>query len=289
MYYNTTMSLSFEAEKNKKAALYTAIICAILLLIIFFITWPLNKAPEPLVQDLIEINLGNDAEGMGDVQPLIKGEMSPSTDAPNPEQVLNNAAKDEPAKDITDDKADADAAPIDKPTKPVITPTVAKQPTTQPVKTNNTNPVTVATTKPPKPKITYTGPGNGNGNNASEDNGYRMQGNNPNGRGDKGSPNGNPDSYGTSSGGKIGGLQVSKGDRRIVNNYIFMGDLPKATINAIIKVSPEGKGSYIGRDKGSTSSDTRYTSAIISYLPNIKFDKADHESIVTVPFNFNVL
>ncbi|MEI7472873.1 MAG: hypothetical protein WCJ85_11480, partial [Chitinophagaceae bacterium] len=175
------MSLSFEAEKNKKAALYTAIICAILLLIIFFITWPLNKAPEPLVQDLIEINLGNDAEGMGDVQPLIKGEMSPSTDAPNPEQVLNNVAKDEPAKDITDDNADADAAPIDKPTKSVITPTIAKQPTTQPVKTNNTNPVTVATPKPPKPKITYNGPGTGNGNKATEDNGYRMQGNNPNG------------------------------------------------------------------------------------------------------------
>ncbi len=288
MYYNTTMSLSFEAEKNKKAALYTAIICAILLLIIFFITWPLTKAPEPLVQDLIEINLGNDAEGMGDEQPLIKGEMSPSNDASSPEQQLSTAAKEEPSKDITDDNADADAAPIDKPAKPVITPNIAKTPTTQPVKTNNTAPVAVTTPKPPKPKITYNGPGTGNANNATEDNGYRMQGNNPNGVGDKGSPNGKPDSYGTSPGGKIGGLRVSKGDRRIVNNYIFMGDLPKATINAIIKVSPDGRGSYVGRDKGSTSSDARYTSAIISYLPNIKFDKADHESIVTVPFNFNV-
>jgi len=83
-------------------------------------------------------------------------------------------------------------------------------------------------------------------------------------------------------------LRVSKGDRSIINNYIFMGDLPKATINAIIKVSPEGKGTFVSFDKGSTSTDARYATAIRSYLPNIKFNKTDHESIVTVPFNFRV-
>ena len=30
-----------------------------------------------------------------------------------------------------------------------------------------------------------------------------------------------------------------------MNNYIFMGDLPKATINAVIKVSAEGRGVFI--------------------------------------------
>jgi len=45
------------------------------------------------------------------------------------------------------------------------------------------------------------------------------------------------------------GLRVSKGDRKIVNNYIFMGDLPKATINAIIKVSPDGRGTFVTFDK----------------------------------------
>lgn len=290
MYYNATMSSAFESEKNRKATLYTVIICTVILLLIFFITWPLYKLPAPLAQDLIEINLGNDAEGFGETQPLIKGQMSPSEDQSTPDQQVAAASKEEPAKDMTDENADADAAAIDKPAKPVVSNSVPK-PVTQPVKTNNPAPAAIPTPKPPKPKITYNGPGTGNGNNANEDNGYRMQGNNPNGKGDAGSPTGKPDSYGNNPGGKTGGsgLRVSKGDRRIVNNYIFMGDLPKAIINAIIKVSPDGRGSFVKIDKGSTSSDSRYISAIISYLPNIKFDKADHESIVTVPFNFNVL
>ncbi len=289
MYYNATMSAAFEEEKNRKAALYTAIICAAILLIIFFITWPLPKIPEPIAQDLIEINLGNDAEGFGETQPLIKGEMSPSQEASVPQQQKATTSQDNPAKDITDDNADEDAAAITKPAKP--TPKAVelpKQPTTQPVKNTTPTTATVAVPKPQKPKITYNGPGNGNGNNASEDNNYRMQGNNPNSKGDAGNPTGKPDSYGKNPGGRIGGLRVSKGDRTIVNNYIFMGDLPKATINAIIKVNPDGRGTFVGFDKGSTSSDSRYANAIRGYLPNIQFSKADHESVVTVPFNFTV-
>ena len=101
MYYNATMSSAFELEKNRKASLYTAIICGIILLLIFFISWPLYKMPPPLAQDLIEINLGNDAEGFGETQPLIKGQMSPSQDQPSPEQAVAAAAKEEPAKDMT--------------------------------------------------------------------------------------------------------------------------------------------------------------------------------------------
>ena len=67
-----------------------------------------------------------------------------------------------------------------------------------------------------------------------------------------------------------------------------MGDLPKATINAVIKVSPDGRGVFVTFDKGSTSSDSRYANAIRGYLPNIQFNKSDHESVVTVPFNFRV-
>ena len=67
-----------------------------------------------------------------------------------------------------------------------------------------------------------------------------------------------------------------------------MGDLPKATINAVIKVSPEGRGVFVTFDKGTTSSESRYANAIRNYLPNIVFNRSDHESIVTVPFNFKV-
>lgn len=291
MSYNQTMHATFEAEKNKKAFTYTAIIVAALLLLAIFITWPIIKPPLPLVEDLIEINLGNNAEGFGEIQPLKKGEMAPSQ-KPAPQQQKAAAAQEPSAKDIqSDDNADKDAAPVNKPAKVIPKSTAtANEPVTKPVKTTTPATIVMPTPKPQKPKATYNGTGNGKGNGATEDNGYTYQGNKPGGKGDAGDPAGKPDSYGNNPGGRTGGsgLRVSKGDRTIVNNYIFMGDLPKAIINAIVKVSPEGSGIFVGFDKGSTSSDSRYSNAIRNYLPNIKFNKSDHESVVTVPFNFKV-
>ena len=277
MNNTTNMSATFETEKNRKAFAYTAIICAAILLIALLVSWKLPQHPPQITQDLIEINLGNDDEGMGEVQPLIKGEKSPSAESAEQQQTAAvNNTKTEEIK--TDDNTDPESAPITKPIK--ITP-----------KVNTPAVVVVPVPKPQKPKIAgYKSPTAGTGNGATEDNGYKMQGNKPGGSGDAGSPNGKPDSYGNNPGGKTGGggLRVSKGDRTIVNNYIFMGELPRATINAVIKVSPSGRGTFVTFDKGSTSVDSKYANAIRGYLPNIEFNKSDHESIVTVPFNFRV-
>ena len=287
MYNITAMAATFETEKNRKAFLYTAAIVVALLLIAIFWTWQHITPPPPIADDLIEINLGNLDEGFGNVQPLIKGENSPGNEPAEQHQQIPAAANNEPAKESQpDNDPDKDGDPIVKPVKQAT-----KTATTQPVKITNPTPVVVAAPKPQKPKIAgYDGPKDGKGNGATEDNGYTYQGNKPGGKGDAGNPNGKPDSYGNNPGGKTGGsgLRVSKGDRTIVNNYIFMGDLPKATINAIIKVNADGRGVFVGFDKGSTSSDSRYANAIRSYLPNIQFNKADHESVVTVPFNFKV-
>ena len=268
------MSATFESEKNRKAFIYTTIICGAILLIALLVSWQLPQHPPQILQDLIEINLGNDDEGMGEVQPLIKGEKSPSS--ANAEQQQTAAAKNETAEEIkTDDNTDNESAPVNKPVKTTT-------------KVNTPAVVVAPAPKPQKPKIAgYNGPQGGTGNGATEDNGYKYQGNKPGGKGDAGSPNGKPDSYGNSPGGKSGkALRVSKGDRTIVNNYIFMGDLPRATINAVIKVSPEGRGTFVTFDKGSTSADAKYATAIRGYLPHIEFSKSDHESTVTVPFNF---
>ncbi len=272
--YTSFMSATFETEKNRKAFIYTAIICGALLLLAFLISWTHQHTPPPALQDLIEINLGNNSEGYGEVQPLVKGEKSPGEE--NAEQPRSEAVKTPEAEDVkTDDLADKESAPVKAPAKTTVK---VKTPTPEVVKPEP---------KPQKPKIAgYGGPKTGTGNGATEDNGYKYQGNNPGGKGDAGSPNGKPDSYGNDPGGRTGGLRVTKGDRKIVNNYIFMGDLPRATINAVIKVSPEGRGTFVTFDKGSTSADTKYANAIRGYLPNIQFDKANHESIVTVPFNF---
>ncbi len=278
MSNSITMSATFEAEKNRKAFVYTAIICGAILLIALLVSWKISPHPPQVAEELIEINLGNDKEGFGEVQPLIKGEKAPAEEtAPQQKSAAVNNTKTDEVK--TDDNTDPESAPVTKPIKTpvkVVTPAVVVAPPAP---------------KPQKPKIAgYNGPKGGTGNGATEDNGYKYQGNKPGGTGDAGSPNGKPDSYGNTPGGKTGGggLRVSKGDRTIVNNYIFMGELPRATINAVIKVSPEGRGTFVTFDKGSTSVDSKYAAAIKGYLPNIEFNKSDHESVVTVPFNFRV-
>ena len=270
------MTKEFEIQKNKKAFLYTAIICGTLLLLFILISWKVMPPTIPVVQDLIEINLGNEADGFGETQPLVKGERSPSRDEDiqpvqaTPKEAI--AEKTEP-----DENAEADAAPVNKPEKKItkvktVTPTVTA-PAPAP--------------KPQKAKITYNGPGNGKGNGATEDNGYRYQGNNQNGKGDNGSPEGNKDSYGNNPGGKIGGSPRVIGNRKIIKYYSFTDELQKAVIYALVKVSPSGVGTFAGFGKKSTSRDQRYANSIIRYLTQIKFDPSDSESTVTVVFNFN--
>lgn len=272
-----SMNTTFESEKNRKALMYTAIICGVLLVLFFLISWKIVPPTAPVVEDLIEINLGNNEEGFGEEQPLIKGEMAPSDEAVVlPQQPASPAAEEEDY--VTpDDNAEADAAPVNKPVikKPIVT-----KPTTTP------NPAPAP--KPQKPKLTYNGPGTGGGNGATEDNGYRSQGTKSGSTGDAGDPTGNKDSYGNTPGGKTGGPRVTSGNRKIIRFYSFNSDLPKATIYASIKVSAAGVGTFSRIVKPSTSFDARYGVQIANYLKSMAFDKASDESIVTVQFNFTV-
>ncbi len=265
----------YDIERRKKALIYTASICGAILILFFIISWKVMPPSLSKVEDLIEINLGNYEEGFGEVQPLIKGERGESR-----ERIVTPVAsysKEDPGDKVTpDDNADEDAAPVNKPVK-----------TTDKVKTQKPAEAVMAVPKPQKPKLTYDGPGKGTGNNNTEDNGYRYQGNKPGGTGDAGDPNGNKDSYGNSPGGRIGGGPLVRGNRKIVRHYAFTGDLKKATIYAIVRVSPAGVGTFVSFDKGSTSRSSEYASAISNYLRNIQFDKSTQESRVQVQFNFN--
>jgi hypothetical protein len=281
------MTDNFEIQKNTKAFSYTAIICGILLAIAFFYTWPLQMAPLPAIQDLIEINLGNEQEGMGDIQPLVKGDRAP--EVPEPQSIKSAAINNEPAKDIeADEDDDKNAAPVSRPLKPNNeAKTLSKETITKPVKTNNPVPVVNPNPAPPKPKIAlYKGGNSTGGNGAAQDNGYRNQGNKP-GNGDNGSPDGKPDSYGNTPGGRTGGPRVI-GNRKIIRHYAFTGDLEKATIYAIVKVTPEGVGTFASFGRNSSTTARAYANAIVNYLRNVKFDKSDQESTVTVQFNFNI-
>ena len=293
MYYSATnMSLQseFEIRKNRDAFIYTSAVIAVLLLIAIFFTLPVPIIPTIKPDDLIEVNLGNDMEGIGEEQPLVKGEMNsqPSQPEVQPQQT-KSTANDEAASDATNpDEKDEEAAKITKPVVHTPNAPVIDKPVT-PVKAAKPAVVMAPPTpKPQKPIATYQGPGNGKGNGADQDNGYRMQGNNPNGKGDAGSPNGKPDSYGTSPGGRSGGPKVIRGNRNIVKYYSFSDDLEKATIYAIIRVSASGVGTFLGFDKNSSTRSAAYATAISNHLREIKFNPSDGESTVTVQFNFNV-
>jgi hypothetical protein len=288
------MATQFDKERHRKAFIYTAVICSVLLMAFIFISWTTRPAAPPIVQNEMEINLGNDDEGFGDVQPLIKGERSPEPEmAPSPPEAQPIAANEPVAEDnvTPDDNAPEEAAPVVKtvkkptPTK-VVTPTTVTKPT---VKPTTPAPVVTPTPKPRVPKVVYTGPGKGGGNNATTDNGYTMEGNKKGGTGDAGSPNGNKDTYGNKPGGGTVGPRVISGNRKVVyRSYNFTGELDKATINAIVKVSPAGVGTFVRIGQGSTSTSAAYANAIRGYLQSMKFDPADEESMVTVQFNFNV-
>lgn len=74
------MQLSFEQEKNIKAAVYTGLICLGLSLIFFVFKFQ-EPAPTvvPPLPEYMEVNLGNSNTGAGEIPPMSKA-------APAPEQ-----------------------------------------------------------------------------------------------------------------------------------------------------------------------------------------------------------
>ena len=243
----------------------------------------------PAIQDLIEINLGNEKEGMGDVQPLVKGD--PAPDVPEPSSQKSVAVYEPPAKEIQADENDEkDVATVTKPLKPKNeAKVIAKEPITKPVKTTNTVPVVNPNPAPPKPKIALYKGGNGNGGNgADQDNGYKSQGNKP-GNGDNGSPNGNPDSYGNTPGGKPG-VSVIRGlsGRRPIHFPSMEDDFNEnAKVYVDIKVNGSGIVTSAGIARGTTTSNSSLRSIAIQKAKQLKFPPSQNDDESgTILFNF---
>ena len=291
MYYSTIMQSNFEAEKNQKASAYTAVICGALLLISWVITWPETPPPPPIVEDLIEVNLGNDNEGFGEVQPLIKGDMAPAQQPAHQNNVASAPANEEPAKDInTDDKPDADAAAVTKIEKNNSKKNEApKENITKPVKTKTPAPVTTpAPAKPQKHKATYGGV-QGNGNGATEDNGYTSQGNKPGGKGDAGSPNGKPDSYGNNPGGRSG-VSVVKGARPLNFGSVRLEDDFNENAKVYLDVKYNSSGGFISSyvAKGTTTTNGTILSIARREAAKLKFPAAPDGGLTRILFNFKI-
>ena len=259
------MQLSFEQEKNIKAAVYTGLICLGLSMIFFVLKWqePTPKIVPPL-PEYMEVNLGNSNTGAGEIPPKSKA-------APAPEQGSTSTKTK-----LASSKASKINAVSTHPNDEAVRSGKAKN-------TTKNNPVPI----PTKPKALmgkYAGGNGAGGNNQDSYNDVKDQGI-AGGKGDQGVANGsiNGKSY-TGNGGPF----VTKGDRRVTKTYSFNGDVPPATIYAEIEVNPNGVGRFIQIIRGSSSNDSKYKRAIVEYLTKISFNSDDHSSIVTVKFKFDL-
>ena len=289
------MTASFEARKNTRATMITAGFTGLLLLLMFFWTWtlPVIIPPPPDEGILVELNLpeeppvkirqaGGGGGGGNPVQAI--GERGTASAPPQP-------GTEDDAKDIEENINEKTTPAILKPDNPKPTATKINE-NKSVVKTEpKPDPRPPAPAKP-KAVLGKTTGGNNAGGGAAEN--YDRSGGTGRGNG-VGNGSGSGGGSGTGTGGGNGsgtgtgvGPRVTRGDRRIVSSYSFEGDLAKATIYADIKVSPDGIGRFENFARGSSSTSSAYKTAIVQYLRNIKFNKSDHESTVTVQFNFRV-
>jgi hypothetical protein len=288
------MSASFEARKNTRATMITAGFAGLLLLIMFFWTWTLPAIILPPVDPgiMVELNLPEEPPiqirqaggGGGGGNPVQAIEEKGSASAPP------QPGTEDDAKDIEEDETEKVSPPILKPDVPKPTATKINENKSVVKTPPKPDPLPPAPAKP-KAVLGKTTDGSGKGGGAVED--YDRAGGSGTGNG-VGNGSGSGGGKGTGSGGGTGsgigrgvGPKVT-GDRRIVSSYSFQGDLDKATIYAIVRVSEDGVGVFESFARGSSSTSSAYRSAIVQYLRNIKFNKADHESTVTVEFNFRI-
>ncbi|MBS1597965.1 MAG: hypothetical protein JST75_07050 [Bacteroidetes bacterium] len=285
---------NFESRKNWKASGYTLLICILLAIVFLFVTWTLPSTPPPIVEDGIEVNLGNSDQGLGADQPYLPGKPSPQ------DQEKYTPPKAAPVEKVavkeveTDDKEE-DAPAIKKP--PVTKPNATKIPDKEVVKTKPvkvTEPIVNPTPAPPKPKAVFKGV-NGTGTGGNDADNYKPGKNQgiAGGHGDQGQPGGDPNSQNYTGGGHgNSGVSISRGlqGRRITGLPSFSDDFNE-NAKVAVDIHVDGSGNVISAEyqpRGSTTSDASMKAIALRKAHQIKFNSGNDESVGTIIFNFKL-
>ena len=241
----------FETKKNWKATTYTAVVIGSLLLFFIVWRWPLQTFATPILEEGIEVNLGNSEQGLGEDQPFLPGKPAPSDAQAYTPPPKSEPVKEEDVKDIATDDKHEDAPEIKKP--PVIKPKpeATKVPEKEIVKhvpVKNPSPVNNPTPPAPKPKAVFKGVnGTGTGGNEADD--FKKGGNQgvAGGKGDQGKPGGDPDSKNYTGGGKgNSGVSVKSGlGSRKVTGYPSFNDDFNENGKVIVSVTFNKNGAVI--------------------------------------------
>ncbi|MBS1579377.1 MAG: hypothetical protein JST29_07045 [Bacteroidetes bacterium] len=290
MNNNAAMQASFEIQKNIKASIYTVAICIAIALILFFLQWTLPQIPQPVLNEGIEVNLGNSETGSGDIPPQVPGDPS-NTQETNATPPRSTAANNNT--NITPDETntDADAPAVNNSNKSTPRTNASTE-----VKHNKPTNTTAVTPKPAKPKAVYGGGTNNNngGNNADSYNGVRNQGV-AGGKGDQGKPNGNPnsDSYNGNAASGNSGVSIRSGlnGRRFTKLPSFQDDFNEnAKVAVDITVSKDGSVTQaIINPRGTTTTNPNIRNIALRKARLLKLNTGtDDEQTGTIVFNFKV-
>ena len=290
------MADTFESQKNLKATGYTAVFCTLLLIILLYASWTLPVEPPPVVEEGIEVNLGNSDKGMGTDQPYLPG--NPAAEDKEkytpPKQAV---VERDPVKNVETDDNNKENAPVVK--KPAITKPDATKLPDKDVTKKVVRPVKQPETLPVKPVVRHPKAlmgavqGTGNGGNGADD--FKPGGNQgvAGGHGDQGAPGGDPNSNNYTGGGHgnsgfkpTGGLQ----GRGIVSYPKFTDDFNQnATI--VLDLHVDENGNVISAEydmRGSTTSDGNLIEIAKRKVKQMKFAATGQESFGGLICNLRV-
>lgn len=259
-----------------------------------FVTWTLPSNPPPVIEDGIEVNLGNSDQGLGTDQPYLPGKPSAKDQEkytpPKPLPVEKVAVKNVE----TNDKEE-DAPAIKKP--PVAKPNATRIPEKEVVKVpprKISQPVENPAPAPPKPKAVFHGVnGTGNGGNDADDFKSGKNQGIAGGKGDQGQPGGNPNSNNYTGGGKgNSGVSISRGlqGRKFSKLPSFTDEFDE-NAKVAVDIHVDASGNVTSADyqpKGSTTSAANYKDIAIRKAKQIKFNPGSDESVGTLVFDFRV-
>lgn len=266
MYYTPTMqSAVFEAEKNRKAFIYTVIICVTILLLAFLISWPVFKvAPLPVSQDLMEIDLG---AAEGPIQETMGGGGSPAPAAVQPINKHND--EEDAAQQDADDDNNQEAAPVIRNPRPSPSKNVATKPVIQPA------PVVK------KPAIVM--PSNRTGTNPGTSNTDDF------GRGPGKGPGTGP-GVGPGNGGGAGGSSVVKGVKPLNLGSLRFEDDFSENAKVYLDVRYNNTGAFTSATvvKPTTTTNSTILRIARQKVSALKFPATDDGGITTILLNFKV-
>ena len=287
------MHAQFEREKNLKATAYTVLICAALFSLFFFLQWTLPQIPPPVLDEGIEVNLGNSETGLGDIAPQLPGTPS-NADQTNVSPPPSSTAV-QPKQNITaDENGDEE---INNATK-VIKPEIKNKPVTNTtvVKKHSENIVAAPTPKPVVPKALYKGgTTNGNGgNNADSYNGVSNQGI-AGGKGDQGKINGNPnsDSYTGNGGTGKSGVVIRSGlTGRMFKSLPSFTDEFNENAKVAVDITVDRNGTVIAKSinpRGTTTTNQGIRAIALTKASQLKLTAGEEdEQTGTIIFTFKL-